>query len=90
MIRRARITVTGIVQGVYFRYTTRRKAGEFGLGGWVRNLRDGRVQIVCEGEEEAIGKLIVWSRRGPEGAHVEGVDVDWEEAACEFNDFRIL
>ena len=90
MIRRARISVTGIVQGVYFRYTTQRKAGEFGLRGWVRNLRDGRVQIVCEGEEEAIGKLIAWSRQGPEGAHVEGVDVDWEEAAGECDDFRIL
>jgi acylphosphatase len=90
MIRKARITVKGVVQGVYFRYTTRRKADEFGLKGWVRNLPDGRVQIVCEGDEEDIGKLIEWSGRGPEGARVEKVDVDWGEGTGEFHDFRIL
>lgn len=90
MMRRARIKVRGIVQGVYFRYNTRRKAVELGLRGWVRNMPGGSVQILCEGDENQVEALIGWSRRGPEGAFVERVDVEWEESKGEFEDFRIL
>jgi acylphosphatase len=90
MNQRAGIIVTGIVQGVYFRYNTRKKAYDFGLKGWVRNLSDGTVEIVCEGEKERIEQFVTWCRRGPEGAHVEQVDVDWKDPTGEFDDFRIL
>jgi acylphosphatase len=67
------------VQGVYFRAETCRRAEEAGVAGWVRNLPDGSVEAVLEGEEEAVSRLIAWSRRGPDGARVDAVDVTWEQ-----------
>ena len=90
MNRRAEILVRGLVQGVFFRHTTKKKADEFGLAGSVRNLRDGGVEIVCEGDEEEIKKLIGWSKRGPQGAMVEHVDVAWKEYTGELKEFRVL
>jgi len=89
-MRRAEILVVGHVQGVLFRYYTEMKAEELGLGGTVRNLRDGGVQIICEGAGEAIEKLIEWCKRGPERAIVKRVDVTWKEYTDEFRYFRIL
>jgi acylphosphatase len=90
MTRRAEILVRGLVQGVFYRHSTKRKAEEFHLTGGVRNLRDGRVEVICEGPEEAIGKLIEWCRHGPQGAVVEHVDVTWKEYTGEFKEFRIF
>jgi acylphosphatase len=90
MMRRAEILVKGLVQGVFFRYTTKRKAEEFHLAGNVRNLRDGRVEVICEGTDENIGKLVEWCKRGPQGAVVEHVDVAWKEYTGEFKEFHIL
>ena len=90
MLRRAEILVTGHVQGVLFRYYTEMRAEELGLGGTVRNLRDGGVHIVCEGEEEEINQLIEWCERGPERAIVTRVDVAWKEYTGEFKYFRIV
>lgn len=89
MVRKASIHVTGIVQGVYYRYTTQRKADEFALGGTVRNMPDGSVSIVCEGEEEAVLRLVEWCKQGPRGARVDKVDVRWEEATGSFSGFTI-
>ncbi len=58
--------MTGIVQGVFYRYSTKRKADELGLAGTVRNLPDGSVEVVCEGDEKQIERLIEWCRQGPE------------------------
>jgi acylphosphatase len=88
-MKRACIHVSGIVQGVYFRQNTLIKAQELGLKGLVKNLRDGRVEIVCEGGGEAIDNMIAWCRMGPRGARVEDVDIQWEEFKDEFDDFRI-
>jgi acylphosphatase len=90
MMRRAEILVSGLVQGVFFRYNTTRKADELGLAGIVRNLRDGRVEIVCEGAEEEIEKLLEWCKRGPGGAIVKHVDVAWKDYTGELKDFRIV
>lgn len=90
MIRRARIIVRGVVQGVYFRDSTRRRARELDVTGVVKNKPDGSVEIVCEGDEEAVERLIEWSHHGPSGAYVEHVDVTWENYIGEFNDFRIV
>lgn len=86
---RAHVFVNGRVQGVFFRYETRREARKHGVKGWVRNLPDGRVEAVFEGEEEAVKKLIEFCKRGPPGAKVVKVDVKWEDYAGEFNDFEI-
>ena len=78
MIRR-RVAVRGHVQGVFFRETTRRRALAAGLAGWVRNLPDGTVDAVFEGEREAVERLVAFVREGPRGARVDWVDVVSEE-----------
>jgi acylphosphatase len=89
MEQRARIIVKGIVQGVFFRDSTRRKAQELHVAGVVRNKPDGSVEIICEGKEDAIKRLIEWSGLGPQDAYVEHVDVSWETYIGEFKNFRI-
>ncbi|MEK6815523.1 MAG: acylphosphatase [Nitrospirota bacterium] len=72
---RRRIFVEGSVQGVFFRDGARRAAQSLGVRGWVRNLRDGRVEVLAEGDPPAVGKLIDWCRAGPPAARVERVEV---------------
>jgi acylphosphatase len=69
------VLVSGEVQGVFFRDMCRRLAGQQGVAGWVRNLRDGRVEAVFEGEPDAVGRLVNWTNRGPGEAVVDSVDV---------------
>jgi acylphosphatase len=87
--RRVHCSVTGIVQGVGFRYYTRDEALRLGLRGWVRNLDDGRVEVVAEGPEEALQQLVAWLGRGPRSARVDRVDTRWEAATGQYHDFRI-
>ena len=86
---RVRIFISGRVQGVFFRHNTRKKARELGINGWVKNLPDGRVESVMEGEKEKAENLIEWLRKGPIIARVDGVEVFREEYKSEFNDFVI-
>lgn len=88
-MKRAHLFISGRVQGVFFRSNTRKKALELGLGGWVRNLNDGRVEAVFEGEESFIEKVIDWCHRGPSYASVDEVEVYWEEFRDEFQTFSI-
>jgi acylphosphatase len=67
------------VQGVFFRVETRDRARSLGLGGWVRNMPDGAVEAVFEGDEERIESMVAWCERGPRGARVDDVDVTWAE-----------
>jgi acylphosphatase len=78
MIRR-RVAVRGHVQGVFFRETTKRRAVTAGVTGWVRNLADGSVEAVFEGEREAVDGLVAFVRDGPRGARVDWIDVVSEE-----------
>ena len=75
--------VHGAVQGVFFRVETRDRARSLGISGWVRNLRDGAVEAVFEGPEERVESMVEWCRRGPAGARVQSVDVDWEDPVRE-------
>lgn len=86
---RAHVYVSGRVQGVFFRYETRSLAQELGVKGWVRNLPDGRVEAVFEGEETLVKKMIDFCGRGPPGARVTDVKVEWEEYRGEFNSFTV-
>lgn len=86
---RARVLVSGRVQGVYFRSETERKARKLGVKGWVRNLGDGSVEALFEGEREKVEAMIEFCRRGPPTAQVERVKVDWEPYKGEFGDFSI-
>ncbi len=76
---RARVVISGKVQGVFFRASAEDEARSRGLAGWVRNRPDGQVEAVFEGEQAAVEAMIAWCRRGPPAARVTGVTVTWEE-----------
>lgn len=86
---RAHVWISGRVQGVFFRSETQEKARKHGVKGWVRNLPDGRVEAVFEGEENAVNELIEFCKRGPPGAVVTDVKVVMENFTGEFKDFVI-
>ncbi len=86
---RARVIVTGLVQGVNFRFYTRQSALSFNVTGWVRNLPDGSVEGCFEGDEADVNALVGWCRTGPDWARVEQVDVRTEEDRGEFDGFEV-
>jgi len=75
---RVRVIVTGRVQGVWFRESTREQATALALGGWVRNRADGTVEAVFEGSRAAVDRVVEWCRRGPRQARVDAVQVAHE------------
>src|SRR3954469_7169128 len=75
---RRRVRVRGDVQGVFFRETTRRKASDAGVAGWVANRSDGSVEAVFEGPADAVESMLAYAREGPTAANVESVDVTEE------------
>lgn len=75
---RAHVFVSGTVQGVYYRANTREQARERGIDGWVRNLDDGRVEAVFEGEEADVESMIEWCHEGSPRAEVTDVEVEYE------------
>jgi acylphosphatase len=85
---RAHVFVSGKVQGVFFRQKTKRQAQIYGVNGWVRNLSDGRVEAVFEGEQDAVKALVDYCHRGPSYAIVENVEVTSENYNGEFSDFK--
>jgi acylphosphatase len=74
MVRR-HVWVSGRVQGVWYRGTCADQARAYGVSGWARNLPDGRVEVVAEGEPVAVDKFVEWCRQGPAHAHVTGIEV---------------
>ena len=86
---KAHIIVSGRVQRVHFREKTREKAEEFGVFGWVKNLSDGRVEAVFEGEKAKVEEMVEWARKGPFWAKVNGLKASWEEYQAEFSNFEI-
>jgi acylphosphatase len=86
---RAHVFVTGRVQGVFFRSETQDEAQSHGVTGFVKNLRDGRVEAVFEGEEANVKDLVEFCRKGPRGARVTGFSLSWEPWTGKFNDFEI-
>ena len=83
------IVVTGLVQGVFYRATTRQEALQLGLTGRVRNMMVGSVHVLAEGEEEALRELVKWCRQGPSGAVVQRVDVEWLQYTGRFDTFSV-
>jgi acylphosphatase len=88
-MKRVHIIVRGVVQGVGFRWATAREAKRFSLQGYVRNLPSGEVEIVAEGDDSAVDRLVAWAKHGPSWAFVEGLDVTPEAPKAEFTDFSV-
>ncbi len=85
----AHIVVSGLVQGVGYRYFAFGKAEELGLAGFVRNLPDGRVEVAARGPRPMIGELVEALRIGPRSARVSDVSLEWVEAPEQFDRFEI-
>ncbi len=87
--KRAHVLVFGIVQGVGFRASAQRKARELGLTGFVRNLEDGSVEIMAEGDERKLSEFLEWAKKGPPGAHVEKIEIKFLNPEGKFKTFEI-
>ena len=81
--------VSGYVQGVSFRYYTKKEANSLNLRGFVRNLGDGRVEVVAQGPKHELEKLATWLHRGPDSASVKNVEIAWEKPEKEFDKFGL-
>lgn len=85
MTRRAKILVSGRVQGVFYRQSMKVEASRLGISGWVRNLDDGRVEAVVEGDGGKVDALLAWARRGPAGSRVDSLELsELEPAECRY------
>ncbi|MFB5597801.1 acylphosphatase [Candidatus Nitrosopumilus sediminis] len=87
---RVRLFVTGKVQGVFFRQSLKVMAKKNNVFGWVKNLKDGRVEAILEGNEENVSRLVEWAHGGPANARVEDVDIRNEKFTGEFSKFDVL
>jgi len=88
-MKKVRVTVSGKVQGVWFRATTYEKALELGVKGYVRNLANGSVEFVAAGDDTKVDELIQWAQQGPSLAHVTDIKVDVLEYDDEYSDFKV-
>ena len=88
--QRLRLFVTGRVQGVFFRQSLKAKSIQNNIFGWVKNLQDGRVECLLEGNEKNISVLVKWANSGPANAIVENVEVHNEKFDNEFTKFDVL
>ena len=85
-----RAIARGRVQGVFFRRYVYERAKALGVRGFVRNLPDGRVEALFEGDASAVERMVAWCHQGPPRARVESVEVQWEEPRGDFTEFQIL
>lgn len=88
-MKRLDATVSGRVQGVFFRQSTMEQARALGLSGWVANRPDGSVRVCAEGEVATLKRLLEWLHEGPPAAHVEQVQSAWSEPTGEFRGFGV-
>ena len=86
---RAHVLISGSVQGVFFRANAKEMADLYKLTGWVRNIGDGSVECLLEGDEKQVKNMIDWCGKGPAGAHVKSAEVQWEKPTGEFKTFYI-
>ncbi len=84
------LKIYGKVQGVFFRQSVKVEADKLSLVGWTRNDSDGTVEVLAVGSKDKLDLLIKWCQKGPDGAKVESIEVDWNETADKFSSFDIL
>ena len=90
MTKRSHLLISGRVQGVCFRMYAREQAHRLNITGWVKNLSDGKVEVLAEGEEAALDSLHEWCRKGPPHAKVTNVEQGFSEATGEFEHFEVV
>ncbi len=88
--KRIHLVIRGRVQGVFFRAAAQREARRLGITGWVRNRPDGTVELLAEGDEDAIKELSGWASHGTSAARVDHVDTRWRGYTGEFHKFTIV
>jgi acylphosphatase len=88
--RRVSLRIKGRVQGVFFRESARRRAGQLGVRGWVRNRPDGDVEALAEGPRDKVDELVAWCHKGPPAARVEQVLVQDEEPRGDLSPFAVV
>lgn len=89
-LKRIHTYISGRVQGVFFRAETERTAKGLNLNGWVRNMEDGRVEALFEGDDANVDKMLIWCHKGPPHARVDQVTVEEEAFIGKLQDFRII
>jgi len=90
MIRlQVQVVISGRVQGVWFRASTKQKAEQLGINGWVKNTADGKVVALFEGDEKHVQEMIEWCHHGPPLAKVENVEVKKQPASSDFDQFAV-
>lgn len=90
-MQRLHLKIYGRVQGIFFRSSTEEKAKELELTGWVKNVNDGTVEVLAEGNQENLKKMLEWCKVGPRLAQVEKIAEDWQDITKkEFSDFMVL
>jgi acylphosphatase len=87
---RAHVYIEGRVQGVFYREWTKAKAEDLGLTGWVKNLEDGKVEAVFEGEKKKLEEMLAECKKGSRLSKVKHIDIIWETATREFSGFSVL
>ena len=90
MALQVHVVISGRVQGVWYRASTKQKAEELGLRGWVKNTQEGNVEAVFEGSEAAIDEMIAWCWKGPALAHVTNVNVIEKHQGNQYSDFTVF
>ena len=89
-MQRLHVVIAGEVQGVGFRYFIVDAARRLGVTGWVRNRADGSVELTAEGDRPQLDRLVEAARRGPRGAHVDRIDIEWGEARQDLGPFELI
>ena len=90
MFKKIYLLISGSVQGVFYRAEAKRKAEELNLTGWVKNMPDGKVEVIAEGEEKNLKEFIKWCYNGSDSAVVNEVKAKWTEYEEKFDKFEIL
>lgn len=88
-MKRVRILIEGRLQGMNFRYHTQQEAQRLGLGGFVRNLSDGRIEIDAQGDDESIEQLLAWCQDGPQSAQLKSILFRYDEPSEHISDFIV-
>jgi acylphosphatase len=89
MKKQVKLKINGIVQGVWYRASTKRVADELGLTGWVKNNFDGSVSVLSEGDEEVLKELIKWCWQGPPRARVDTIEEEWSDFTGKYRSFEV-